>query len=96
MVDREPVRARYRGREVLTNPPPSAGGILIARALAMLDGIPGPPAPPSVVQIVDVMESTQNERTPEFLAGLGDPAVRPGVPGAAGGAAGLDDPHRRA
>ena len=31
-----------RGREVLTNPPPSAGGILIARALAMLDGVPGP------------------------------------------------------
>ena len=27
----------YRGREVLTNPPPSAGGILIARALALLD-----------------------------------------------------------
>ena len=70
VVDREPVRARFRGREVLTNPPPSAGGILIARALAMLDGVP---APPSVVQLVDVMETTQNERTPEFLAGLGDP-----------------------
>jgi gamma-glutamyltranspeptidase/glutathione hydrolase len=39
----------------------------------MLDGIPGPPAPPSVVQLIDVMETTQNERTPEFLAGLGDP-----------------------
>ena len=73
VVDREPVRATYRDREVLTNPPPSAGGILIARALAMLDAIPGPPTPPSVVQIIDVMESTQNERTPEFLAGLGDP-----------------------
>jgi gamma-glutamyltranspeptidase/glutathione hydrolase len=70
VVDREPMRARYRGREVLTNPPPSAGGILIARALAMLDGVPGPP---SVIQLVEVMESTQKERTPEFLAGLGDP-----------------------
>lgn len=70
VVDREPVGASYRGREVLTNPPPSAGGILIARALAMLDGVPGPP---SVVQLVEVMESTQNERTPAFLAGLGDP-----------------------
>ncbi|HEY1715715.1 MAG TPA: gamma-glutamyltransferase [Solirubrobacteraceae bacterium] len=69
VVDREPVRARYRGREVVTNPPPSAGGILIARALAMLDDVP---SPPSVVQLVDVMESTQNERTPEFLAGLSD------------------------
>ena len=70
VVDREPLRVSYRGREVLTNPPPSAGGILIARALAMLDGAP---SPPSVVQVVDVMERTQNERTPEFLAGLDDP-----------------------
>ena len=43
VVDREPVRVGYRGREVLTNPPPSAGGILIARALALLDAEPGPP-----------------------------------------------------
>ena len=70
VVDRDPVHVTYRGRDVLTNPPPSAGGILIARALARLDAVPGPP---SVVQLVDVMESTQNERTPEFLAGLDDP-----------------------
>jgi gamma-glutamyltranspeptidase / glutathione hydrolase len=70
VVDRDPVRVSYRGRDVLTNPPPSAGGILIARALARLDELP---SPPSVVQLVDVMETTQNERTPEFLAGLDDP-----------------------
>ncbi len=70
VVDRDPVHVSYRGRDVLTNPPPSAGGILIARALARLDAVPGAP---SVVQLVDVMESTQNERTPEFLAGLDDP-----------------------
>jgi gamma-glutamyltranspeptidase/glutathione hydrolase len=68
-VDREPIGVSYRGRQVLTNPPPSAGGILIARALAMLDGVPGPP---SVVELVEVMERTQKERTPEFLAGLDD------------------------
>ncbi len=70
VVDREPVRVAYRGREVVTNPPPSAGGILIARALAMLGAAPGPP---SVTRVVDVMEATQRERTPEFLAGLDDP-----------------------
>ncbi len=70
VVDREPVSVPYRGREVLTNPPPSAGGILLARALAMLGAEPGPP---SVRQTVDVMERTQRERTPEFLAGLDDP-----------------------
>ena len=44
VIDREPIRVPYRGREVLTNPPPSAGGILIARALCMLGSAPGPPA----------------------------------------------------
>ncbi len=73
VVDREPLAVSYRGREVLTNPPPSAGGILIARALAMLGAETDPTTPPSVRQIVDVMERTQNERTPEFLAGLHDP-----------------------
>jgi gamma-glutamyltranspeptidase/glutathione hydrolase len=70
VIDREPLSVGYRGREVLTNPPPSAGGILIARALAMLGQAPGPP---SVRQIVEVMERTQRERTPEFIAGLEDP-----------------------
>ncbi len=70
VVDREPVRVGYRRREVLTNPPPSAGGILIAQALVMLGDAPGPP---STAEIVDVMERTQRERTPEFLAGLSDP-----------------------
>jgi gamma-glutamyltranspeptidase/glutathione hydrolase len=70
VVDRVPVRARYRGRDVLTNPPPSAGGILIARALGLLDSSPGRP---SVERIVEVMEQTQRERTPDFLAGLDDP-----------------------
>src|SRR5947209_9388784 len=29
VVEREPARAHYRGRDILTNPPPSSGGILI-------------------------------------------------------------------
>jgi gamma-glutamyltranspeptidase/glutathione hydrolase len=70
VVDREPIRASYRGRQVVTNPPPSAGGILIAHALALLDAESGAP---DVSRIVSVMEQTQAERTPEFLAGLDDP-----------------------
>jgi gamma-glutamyltranspeptidase / glutathione hydrolase len=71
VVDRAPVRVEYRGREVLTNPPPSAGGILIARALALLED--GPTSPDNE-RVVEVMETTQRERTPEFLDGLDDPA----------------------
>jgi gamma-glutamyltranspeptidase/glutathione hydrolase len=70
VVDRRPLRVEYRGRDVVSNPPPSAGGLLIALALAMLDA---DRSPPSLTQLVDVMERTQRERTPEFLAGLDEP-----------------------
>jgi gamma-glutamyltranspeptidase/glutathione hydrolase len=70
VIDREPVSAAYRGREVLTNPPPSAGGILIAWALSMLAAGEGTPGP---ARLAAVMERAQRERTPEFLEGLADP-----------------------
>jgi len=66
---REPVQARYRGRDVLSTPPPSAGGILIAYALSLLER---GDSPASTEQLVAVMEAAQAERTPEFLEGLGD------------------------
>jgi gamma-glutamyltranspeptidase / glutathione hydrolase len=75
VMQREPIRASYRAREVLTNPPPSAGGILIARALALLDDDSKPDRPaPDVATVVQTMERTQAERTPEFLDGLDDPS----------------------
>ena len=69
-VARVPVRVRYRGEDVVTNPPPSAGGILLAYALALLDRAP---PPPSVAALVEAMAAAQAERTPGFLAGLPDP-----------------------
>jgi gamma-glutamyltranspeptidase/glutathione hydrolase len=69
VVPREPVRVRYRGRDVLTNPPPSAGGVLIAFALALLEREAGAPPP---ARLVDVMEAAQDARTPEFLEGLSE------------------------
>jgi len=69
-IARSPQEAAYRGRTVLTNPPPSAGGVLIALAMALLDrettGAPG------VLELVDVMERVQAERTAEFVVGLAD------------------------
>ena len=66
-VEREPVRVGYRDREVLTNPPPSAGGTLLAYALALLDR---GPAPPGLSDVVAAMGAAQGERTPEFVEGL--------------------------
>jgi gamma-glutamyltranspeptidase/glutathione hydrolase len=72
---------------VLTNPPPSAGGILLAHALSLLDTRPGAP---TVERIVEVMEEVQSLRTPEFLAGLNEPgfAERFLAGAAAGGSSG--------
>src|SRR3954451_2286773 len=36
-IERRPIRASFRGTEVLTNPPPSSGGILIAYCLGLLE-----------------------------------------------------------
>ncbi len=69
VADREPVRASYSGREVLLNPPPSAGGILIAYALGRLERSAGPPSPR---ELVEVMEAAQGQRTPDFLRGLAE------------------------
>jgi gamma-glutamyltranspeptidase/glutathione hydrolase len=67
-VTRRPVRAAYRGREVLSNPPPSAGGTLIAYALALLEA--GGASAPTPAQLVAAMSAAQAERTPQFLDGL--------------------------
>ncbi len=68
-IEREPVRVTYRDREILTNPPPSAGGILVAYALGLLDR---GPAPPTLAGIVEAMAAAQAERGPEFLEGLSE------------------------
>jgi gamma-glutamyltranspeptidase/glutathione hydrolase len=70
VLDREPVRVAYRGREVATNPPPSAGGILIARALALLEDVTAPPGPAALVA---AMERVQGERDAAFAARLHEP-----------------------
>lgn len=69
-VAREPVAAAYRGRRVLTNPPPNAGGVLLALALAMLDRRGD--GPPTALDLVDVMERVQGERGAAFVDGLAD------------------------
>jgi gamma-glutamyltranspeptidase/glutathione hydrolase len=70
-IARAPVRASYRGREVLTNPPPAAGGTLLALAMARLDERSD--GPPSAVDIAAVMEEAQALRTAEFVEGLVEP-----------------------
>ena len=67
VLRRDPVHVPYRDAVVCTNPPPSAGGVLVGRALAELDALPGPP---DAAALIAAMVAAERERTPEFLAGL--------------------------
>jgi gamma-glutamyltranspeptidase/glutathione hydrolase len=74
-IEREPVRAAFRGTEVLTNPPPSSGGILIAYSLGLLERL-GERS--GVQQIVAVTEAANAHREEEFHEGLHDPGYPAG------------------
>ena len=67
MIEREPGRVTYRGREVLTNPPPSSGGILIADALGILERIDRRHDPDVIAEVI---ESTNRARDEAFHEGL--------------------------
>ncbi|HYH60195.1 MAG TPA: gamma-glutamyltransferase [Thermoleophilaceae bacterium] len=69
VVERRPALARYHGREILTNPPPSSGGILIAYSLDLMERLN--PAPEHRLRtLVRVMDRTNRERTRDFVRGL--------------------------
>ena len=67
VVEREPVSVHYEGRTVLTNPPPSSGGILIADALGILERLE---RPHDAFVVAEVIASTNRARDEEFLLGL--------------------------
>ncbi len=66
-IEREPARIRFRGAEVLTNPPPSSGGILIALALGLLERLGGRS---DVERLVAASEAANASRGDEFDEGL--------------------------
>jgi gamma-glutamyltranspeptidase/glutathione hydrolase len=50
VVERRPLRMPYRGHEVSTNPPPSAGGLLVTDSLSWLADVGGVPDELGLVQ----------------------------------------------
>ncbi len=73
VIQRRPVRAAFRGTEFVSNPPPSSGGLLIAFALRVLDGL-GPPSPAGspegVALIAEAMREAARLRGPGFVGEL--------------------------
>jgi gamma-glutamyltranspeptidase/glutathione hydrolase len=74
-IERKPVEAPFRGSEVLTNPPPSSGGILIAYTLGLLERF-GPSSGPE--QLVLAMEGANSRRDLAFAESLYEEGMEAG------------------
>ena len=73
VVRRRPVRARFRGYEFVSNPPPSSGGLLIGYGLLLLDRL-GPSGPPgsaeALARLAEVMREQGRAREGSFASRL--------------------------
>ncbi len=65
-IEREPVAAAFAGYELLSNPPPSAGGLLIAFSLALLERMGGS----GTAEVAAAMEAANVARGDGFTDGL--------------------------
>ena len=73
VVKRTPVRVRFRGHDFVSNPPPSAGGVLIGFALRVLDRLGAMPPPGSadaVGRLAEVMRESTRARQGPFASAL--------------------------
>ncbi|HXR31149.1 MAG TPA: gamma-glutamyltransferase [Solirubrobacterales bacterium] len=70
-IERQPIRAAFRGTEVLTNPPPSSGGILIAYCLGLLERLGERSGPEQLVAAMGAANAARGEAFAEALYGDG-------------------------
>jgi len=75
VIIREPVRAHYRGHEILTNPLPSSGGTLIAFTLGLLDRLDMDSLDPveRAEALAAALEATDAARAATFDSGRSEP-----------------------
>jgi gamma-glutamyltranspeptidase/glutathione hydrolase len=64
VVRRRPVQAEFRGHDFLSNPPPSAGGILIAYGLRLLPDV----GPPGSAEAIGALARVMREQASARLA----------------------------
>jgi gamma-glutamyltranspeptidase / glutathione hydrolase len=70
-IERQPIHTPFRGAEVLTNPPPSSGGILIAYSLGLLERLGDVSGPEQLVAAMDAANGARGEEFAEALYGEG-------------------------
>jgi len=89
-IERSPVGTGFLGCEVLTNPPPSAGGILITYSLAILEKLGGS----GVVEEVRALDAANLVRIGDFAERLGEPGFAAELLSEASVAAGIEATDR--
>lgn len=72
-IEREPVRGRFRGREILSMPPPSSGGVHIIQILNVLEGFPLAEWGQNSAQTIHVMAEAMKHAYADRAEHLGDP-----------------------
>jgi gamma-glutamyltranspeptidase / glutathione hydrolase len=70
-IPRVPIRMHFRGTEVLTNPPPSSGGILIAYCLGLLERMGESSGTEQLVAAIGAANAARGEDFAEALHGDG-------------------------
>jgi gamma-glutamyltranspeptidase / glutathione hydrolase len=73
VIWRRPLRVPYEGREFVSNPPPSSGGILIGYGLSLLDRLSAngdPGSAQAIEALVEVMREQSRARAGSFASDL--------------------------
>jgi gamma-glutamyltranspeptidase/glutathione hydrolase len=73
VIWRRPIRVSYEGRQFVSNPPPSSGGVLIGYGLSLLDrlGAGGEPGSAEALEpLVEVMREQSRARVGSFAGDL--------------------------
>jgi gamma-glutamyltranspeptidase/glutathione hydrolase len=72
VIWRRPVRVQFRAHEVVSNPPPSSGGLLIAYGLALLQKLPDtrPGSAEAIAALAEVMREQAHVREGSFTRDL--------------------------
>jgi gamma-glutamyltranspeptidase / glutathione hydrolase len=61
VIEREPIKVDFRGTEVLTNPPPSSGGTLIAYCLGLLEQAGESSGPEQLVAAMEAANAARGD-----------------------------------
>ncbi len=72
-IEREPVRGRYRGYDVISMPPPSSGGVHLIEMLNILEGYDLKALRPGSIEALHVMIEAMRRAYADRAVFLGDP-----------------------